>query len=183
MHNKKFKKLPVLGLLFESHVGSEGHHSRHGYCPNHPECHDEDHEHEPILQKIWFGFLVAFAGSIPFFTLEILTTFEYNLTAICALGIYTYYWLFELVHVATHDGKHWQRVLLKKIDYFDIMLSHHIIHHTIKFNMNFTLVNHWCDYLFDTKYEAKKSSVLMVRIITCVVLLALLTSFLTLVYR
>jgi hypothetical protein len=178
MHSKNFKNIPILGLLFQSHVGPTGHHSRHGYCPNHPECHDHKHEHEPILQKFWFGFLVAFGGSLPFLVLEFFTSFKYNLTIICFLGIYVYYWFFELVHVATHDGKHWQRVLLEKIGYFDVMLDHHIVHHTIKFNMNFTLVNHWCDYLFDTKYEASKNSVLIVRLITAMFLIGFLISFL-----
>jgi sterol desaturase/sphingolipid hydroxylase (fatty acid hydroxylase superfamily) len=91
--------------------------------------------------------------------------------------------MFEMVHMATHDGKHWQREFLKKIDYFDVILSHHMVHHTIKFNMNFALVNHWADYLFGTKYQAKESSILFVRVVTSVVLLGFLTSFLTLVYR
>lgn len=183
MHSKKFKKFPIFNLLFESHVGSDGHHSRHNYSPNHPECFEDDHHHEPIPQKIWFGFLVAFGGCIPFLVLEIFTTFEYNLTLTCILSIYVYYWIFELVHVATHDGKHWQRKFLRKIGYFDIMLSHHMVHHTIKFNMNLTLVNQWCDYLFNTKYGASKLSVLVVRLITYVVLTGFLISFFTLVYR
>ncbi len=183
MHSKKFKKCPVLGLLFESHVGTKGHHSRQGYCPNHPECFEDDHDHEPILQKLWFGFFIAFCGSIPLFLLEYLTTFDYHLTTICFLSIYVYYWMFEMVHIATHDGKHWQRELLRKIGYFEIMLSHHMVHHTIKFNMNFSLVNHWADYLFDTKYQAKESSILFVRIVTSVVLIGFLASFLNLVYR
>lgn len=181
MHNKKFKNFPVLGLLFESHIGSGGHHSRHGYCPNHPECFEDDHEHEPIVQKLWFGFLVASCGSLPFLLLEGLTSFRYFLTPICFVGIYTYYWIFELVHVATHDGKHWQREMLKKIGYFESMLDHHMVHHTIKFNMNFTLVNQWADYLFGTKYQANEHSVFVVRMITLIVVSSFLISFLKIV--
>ena len=183
MHNKKFKKCPLLGLLFESHVGSGGHHSRHGYCPNHPECFDHEHEHEPIVQKIWFGFMVAFFGSVPLLVLESITTFSYYLTPICFVSIYAYYWMFEMVHIATHDGKHWQREVLRKIGYFDCMLGHHMIHHTIKFNMNFTLVNQWADYLFNTKYEASGQSIMVIRTITGIVSLGFLISFLALVYR
>jgi hypothetical protein len=183
MHNKKFKQCPILGLLFESHVGPKGHHGRHSYCPNHPECFDHEHEHEPILQKFWFGFLVAGGGSVPFLILEGLTTFDYHLSVICFIGIYVYYWMFELVHVATHDGKHWQREFLKTLGYFDTMLSHHMVHHTVKFNMNFTLVNQWADYLFGTKYGADSRLVLVVRVVTALILAGFLVSFLGLVYR
>jgi hypothetical protein len=181
MHDKRFKKYPIANLLFESHVGKGGHHSSHGYPTNHAECHNHDHEHEPILQKFWFGFLVAFGGSLTFLVLEFFTSFRYNLTIICFLGIYAYYWFFELVHVATHDGKHWQRRFMDKMPFFPNMLDHHKIHHTIKLNMNFTLVNHWCDYLFATKYQIGVLEMCLVRFITVMVLSGFVLSFLKVV--
>lgn len=178
MHNRKFKKILILGLLYESHVGKKSHHSRHGYCSSHPECHDDDHEHEPILQKFWFGFLVAGAGCLPFVLLESSTTFKYNFSILCFIGIYVYYWLFELIHVASHDGKHWQRILMEHFWYFNTsLLPHHMIHHTNKLNMNFTLVNHWCDYVFGTKYGADLDVIYFFRIITFIVLTGFLALF------
>jgi len=174
MHKKEYKKVPLLGLLTGSHTN---HHNAHNYSPKHAECFDHDHHHESILQRLWFGPLVAFAGCVSFILFDWLTAFEYRLTLTAAILTYAYYWIFELAHVASHDGKSWQRTFLQKIGVFDFILKQHKGHHVRKLNRNYTLVNPLMDYVFNTQLDASPKSVMLARWITWTVLSAFVILF------
>jgi hypothetical protein len=160
MHQKRFKKVPLLRFLTLQHLP---HHR--DYTPTHYACFDKSHKHKNLMIEHMFGILIAVINAIPFLILELKTNFDYNLTIICVLFGFLYYFLFELFHHALHEGLSWQRKLLGHFGVFRYIFNYHKVHHG-KFKKNLNLVFPLADYFIGTKDGVSQFSVWKVRVVT-----------------
>lgn len=178
MHKKSYKKVPYFRRLTASHTG---HHDHCNYCPKHGQCHILAHKqaklHAPIRQELSVGILIVLGSILAFVLFDWLTGWKFKLCIVASVATYAYYWVYELMHYAAHDGLGWQRALIKKTGFFASTLKHHMGHHVDKLDKNYTLVNRLMDYVFDTKLGASKGSILAARSATFAVLTGFLVSF------
>ncbi len=179
MHKKSYKNTLYFNRLTSSH---STHHNQCNFCPKHGQCHILAHKeakiHAPIRQEISVGLLIVLGSILTFALFDWLTGWKFKLCVIASIATYAYYWLYELVHIAAHDGIGWQRALMEKTGFFfAATLKHHMGHHVDQLNMNYALLNQLMDYVFNTKRGASKLSILAARSATAVVLFGFLTSF------
>lgn len=138
MHQRKYKKVPVLGYFFRSHT--EEHH-KHFTCPT---FHNDKEVHTIVL-KPWAGPLLIICASVPGVLLSLYTSLWAPLIVFSTVAT-LYYIMFEYIHVVMHSTKpHW----FKETRWFKFLTEHHHLHHC-GWGKNFNLVLPLGDYLFKT---------------------------------